>query len=56
MNKDKALRNYVEWATNEAYELADAALNGSHTKQTLIAYLDAIRAQLLTTKDLLDNE
>jgi hypothetical protein len=56
MNKQKALINYVEWSNNEAFELADAAIKGQHTKQTLLAYMQAIRHQLLTIKDLLENE
>lgn len=56
MNKQKALINYIEWSNNEAFELADAALKGTHTKQTLIAYIDAIKQQLLTVKDLLEDE
>ncbi len=43
-------------SNNEAIELADAAIKGKHTKHTLIAYLDAIRAQLLTIKDLLEDD
>ncbi len=38
------------------FELADAASKGQHTKQTLLAYIQAIRHQLLTIKDLLENE
>ena len=56
MNKERALINYIEWSNNEAFELADAAISGSHTKQTLLAYLQAIRQQILTIKDLLENE
>lgn len=56
MDKTKALLNYIEWSNNEAFELADAAAKGNHTKHTLKAYLDAIRQQLLTVKDLLENE
>ncbi len=56
MDKTKALINYIEWSNNEAFELADAAIKGKHTKHTLIAYLDAIRAQLLTIKDLLEDD
>ena len=56
MNKTKALLNYIEWSNNEAFELADAALKGTHTKQVMNSYLDAIRTQLLTIKDLLENE
>jgi len=56
MDKTKALLNYIEWSNNEAFELADAAVKGTHTKQTMKAYLDAIRSQLLTIKDLLEND